>query len=77
METVKVIIGKGKGLYGAYSENAPGIWGEGSSVAEVKRSFKEAIELYIEYNEPGKVPAILSGEYDLKWEFEEEGTISG
>lgn len=72
MEIVKVIIGRGRDLYGAYSDCAPGIWGEGATIAETKQSFMNAIALFTQYNEPETVPAILKTEYDLEWEFEVE-----
>lgn len=70
MRTLRVTIGKSKDLYGAYSESAPGIWGEGKTVAETKQSFIAAIDLFTEYNDLDKVPTILRGEYSLEWEFE-------
>lgn len=70
MKTLRVTIGKGKDLYGAYSENAPGIWGEGETVDETKQSFMKAIELFVEYNELHNIPEVLKGEYSLEWEFE-------
>jgi predicted RNase H-like HicB family nuclease len=76
MSTIKVTIGKSKDLYGAYSDDAPGIWGEGKTVAEVKQSFYDAIDLFIEFNEPENVPAILKGEYKIEWKFEVESLIS-
>lgn len=72
METIKVIIGKGKDLYGAYSDNVPGIWGEGATIAETKQSFLAAIHLFTEHNKPDRVPAILKSKYILDWEFETE-----
>jgi hypothetical protein len=70
MEIIKVTIGKGKDLYSAYSENAPGIWGEARTITGVKQSFLNAIVLFTEYNESRNVPAILKGEYTVEWNFE-------
>lgn len=70
MQTIMVTIGKGKDMYGAYSDNVPGIWGEGATVTETKRSFMDAITLFTEHNEPEKIPAILKGQYNIEWGFE-------
>lgn len=34
MNTIKVVIGVGTDTFSAYSDDVPGIWGEGLSVAE-------------------------------------------
>ena len=64
---VKVIIEKSKNSFTAYAENVEGVYGQGDTVEEAKQSAIEGLRLFIKYND--KIPAILSGEYEIVYEF--------
>ena len=69
MKQLKIIIGRSKDNYGAYAENAPGIYGGGDTVEEAKKSVLEAITFYKE-NNPVNTPANLKAEYELVYKFD-------
>ena len=68
MGTIKVTIESGKDLFGAWSENVPGIYGSGETVQETKKSIIESIKLYKENNT--EVPAELQGEVEIIWAYD-------
>lgn len=68
MGKIKVTIEKGTDLFGAWAENVPGIYGEGSTVQETKDSILTAIELYKKYND--EIPVELQGDMDIEWVFD-------
>lgn len=75
MKQLKIIIGRNKDNYGAYAENAPGIYGEGDTVEDAKNSILEAIAFYRE-NMPVNTPAILKGEYELVYKFDTQSFLN-
>jgi predicted RNase H-like HicB family nuclease len=68
MEKLIVTIAKGKENYGAWVENLPGVYGQGDSVEETKKSLIEGLELYVKYNK--EVPAVIQGEYEFEYHFD-------
>jgi predicted RNase H-like HicB family nuclease len=76
MKTIKVVIAASKDTYAAYSDDAPGIWGEGFTVAEAKQSFLDAIELTKEHNAEEHIPDIIKGEYQIVWKMDVESLIA-
>jgi len=72
---LKIIIGCSKDNYGAYAENAAGIYGEGDTVEEAKNSVLEAIAFYKE-NNPVNTPGILKGEYELVYKFDTQSFLN-
>jgi predicted RNase H-like HicB family nuclease len=75
MKELKIIIGRSKDNYGAYAENAPGIYGEGDSAEEATRSIFEAISFYKD-KRPVNTPAILKGEYELVYKFDTQSFLN-
>jgi len=75
MKQLKIVIGRSNDNYGAYAENAPGIYGEGDSVEDAKKSILEAISFYKE-NNPINTPAILKGEYELLYKFDTQSFLN-
>ncbi len=76
MNTIKVVIGAGTDTFSAYSDDVPGIWGEGLSVAEAKQSFLDAITLTKQYITEDNIPDSLKTEYQIIWKMDVESLIS-
>ena len=70
MKQIKIIIEKTKDHYSAYAENVAGIYGGGDTVMEAKSSIEDAIRLLKKYNANKRIPAILKGDYELKFQFD-------
>lgn len=70
MARVYVVIEKGTDLFSAWTENIPGIYGEGESVKEVKEDILKSISLYKELNEEKNIPEELKGDFDIEWHFD-------
>jgi len=75
MKQLKIIIGRSKDNYGAYAENAPGIYGGGDTVEEAKKSVLDAIAFYKE-NKPVNTPSILKGEYEIVFKFDAQSFLN-
>ena len=75
MKQLKIVIGRSNDNYGAYAENAPGVYGEGDTVEEAKNSVLEAIAFYKEHT-PVNTPAVLKGEYELVYKFDTQSFLS-
>jgi len=75
MKQLKIVIGRSKDNYGAYAENAPGIYGEGDNVEEAKQSVLEAITFYKEHA-PINTPPVLKGEYELVYKFDTQSFLN-
>jgi predicted RNase H-like HicB family nuclease len=75
METLTVLIGRNNDTYGVYSDDAPGIWGEGTTLEEAKKSFNDAIKLFKEYNSDENIPRSIRGDYQIIWRMEVESLI--
>jgi len=75
MRQLKIIIGRSKDNFGAYAENAEGIYGEGDTVEEAKNSILESIKFYQE-NKPANTPAILNGDFELIYKFDTQSFLN-
>ena len=71
---VKIIIEKSVDSFSAYAENVAGIYGQGNTVEEAKRSAIEGLELLKKYNE--KIPAILKSDYEIVFKFDAESFLN-
>lgn len=76
MKKLKIIIERGKDQFGAWADNAEGIYGAGGTVEEAKSAILEAIRLTREHNTPENIPAILRGEYEILWTFDTESLLN-
>lgn len=70
MKKLKIVIERGKDQFGAWADNAEGIYGAGDTVEEAKISILEAIRLVKENNTQENIPAILNGKYEIVWTFD-------
>ena len=75
MKQLKINIGRSIDNYGAYAENAPGIYGGGNTVEEAKISVLEAIAFYKE-NNPVNTPPILKDDYELVYKFDTQSFLN-
>ncbi len=73
MKTLKIIVSGGKDSYGAWVKDVPGIYGVGTTLEELKNNIKEAIILYLEYNE--NAPDILKDTPQLDLIFDITGLV--
>ena len=62
MEKLIINIGASKDHFGAYAENASGIYAAGNTVAETKRDVLEAIRL-------------IKGEYSIEWKYDTQSLL--
>ena len=76
MKTIKIIIEKSPDHYSAYAENVEGVYGAGDTVEEAKESALKGLELFVKYNEPKNVPAILKGEYKFEYKFDTQSLLN-
>lgn len=70
MKTVKIIIERSADMFSSYAENVEGIYGGGDTPQEAKQSVLEAIRIIKENNSDENIPAILLGEYEIKYHFD-------
>lgn len=54
------------GYFSSYAENVTGIYGQGGTVEEAKRSALDGIELLKKYNSQENIPEILKREYKIE-----------
>ncbi|GHT29753.1 hypothetical protein AGMMS49574_07370 [Bacteroidia bacterium] len=73
MDTLKVIVSGGKDHYGAWAKDIQGIYGTGNNLDEVKDNIKEAIALFLEYNEDA--PAVLKENPKIELIFDITGLV--
>lgn len=73
MDALKVIISGGRDHYGAWVKDVEGIYGVGNTLDDVKENVKEAIALYLEYNE--NAPDELKGNPDIELIFDITGLV--
>lgn len=73
MDTLKVIVSGGKDQYGAWAKDVEGIYGAGNTLDEVKDNVREAINLFLEYNE--NVPDALKGNPEIELIFDITGLV--
>ena len=76
MNTLKIVIERGADIFGAYAENAEGIYGGGDTVEKAKQSVLDAIQLIKEEFTPENIPAILKGEYEIVYHFDVESLLN-
>lgn len=69
-EKLIITIDRGPDLFEAWAENAPGIYGAGESVNQVKADILKAIELYKENNDDEHTPDILKSDVEIEWHFD-------
>jgi hypothetical protein len=68
MNTIKIKIEKHKDFFSAYAQNIVGVYGNGNTVQEAKRSVLKSIRLLKKYNTHESMPKILKGEYEIIYE---------
>ena len=77
MKQLVVIIEASKDSFGAYAENASGIYGAGATIKECKDSILEAIELYKEPDMIEFAPKILlDGDYELVYKYDVQSILA-
>lgn len=75
MEKLIISIGASKDSFGAFAENADGIWGAGNSAAETKRDVLEAIRMIKENLPEEKWPEILKKDYSIEWKYDTQSLL--
>ncbi len=73
---IKIIIERSDDSYSAYAENVPGIYGQGNTVDEAKKSALAGIDLLKKYNQDENIPAILKGDYEIIFKFDAESFLN-
>jgi len=77
MEQIHVILEMGKDGYGVSFKEIPNVFGFGETVEQAKEDARAALNSYIfvlnKYDKP--IPEILSGEYELVFEFDVEALL--
>lgn len=73
MDTLKVVVSGGKDQYGAWARDIEGIYGAGNSLEEIKGNIKEAIALFLEYNE--NAPDVLKNDPEIELIFDITGLV--
>jgi len=76
MKILKIVIERSSDMFGAYAENAKGIYGTGDNVQEAKQSILNAIKIIIEQFKPESIPNILKGEYQIIYRFDVESFLN-
>jgi predicted RNase H-like HicB family nuclease len=76
MKILKIVIERSSDMFGAYAENAKGIYGTGDNVQEAKQSILNAIKIIIEEFKPESIPSILKGEYHIIYRFDAESFLN-
>jgi len=76
MKTLKIVIEGSADMFGAYVDNAEGIYGGGNTVEEAKQSILDAIHIIKEELNPKNMPAILKGEYEIVYQFDVESLLN-
>lgn len=73
---IRIFVGASKDLFGAYSDNCPGIYAEGDSFEECKKEVYNAIELIKAELPEEQWPEPLRSEYSIEWFFDKESIIT-
>lgn len=76
MKTLKIVIERSKDHYGAYAENAEGVYGAGDTVEEAKQSILDAIAIITEEFSSDNIPNILKGKYEIVYHFDAESFLN-
>lgn len=73
---VKIVIERTDDSYSSYAENVPGVYGQGDTVDEAKKSALAGITLLKKYNQSENIPAILKGKYEIVFKFDAESFLN-
>jgi predicted RNase H-like HicB family nuclease len=73
MDKLKVIVSGGKDHYGAWVKDVEGIYGTGGTLEEVKENVKEALSLFLEYNQTA--PDVLRHDPEIELVFDVTGLV--
>ncbi|MDR0843803.1 MAG: hypothetical protein LBN71_01160 [Tannerella sp.] len=76
METIKIIIEKSADYFDAYAENCDGIWGAGETAEAAKVDALKGLELFVNSREKKELPAILQGEYTIKFSYDTQSFMN-
>jgi len=76
MKKLKIIIERSEDHFGAYAENAAGIYGAGDTVEEAKQSILDAIKIITEEFAPENIPSILKARYEIVYRFDAESFLA-
>lgn len=76
MKQLKIIIERSKDQYCAFAENVEGIYGEGETVKEAKKSIDDAVKLFKKYNKENYIPQILQGEFEIVYKFDMQSLLN-
>lgn len=76
MKTLKIIIERSAGMFSAYADNIPGIFGGGNTVEETRQSILESIALLKEFNSPENIPSLHKEEYRIVYLFDAESFLN-
>jgi len=76
MKTLKIVIERSADVFGAYAENAEGIYGGGDTVEEAKQSILDAIQIIKKEFTPENIPSVLTGEYEIVYQFDVESLLN-
>ena len=75
-KTIKIIIERSDDSFSAYADNVPGIYGQGDTVEDAKKSALAGLKLLITYNENGNIPTLLKGSYKIVFKFDAESFLN-
>lgn len=75
MKILKIVIERSSDMFGAYAENAKGIYGTGDNVQEAKQSILNTIKIIEEFKSES-IPTILKGEYQIIYRFDVESFLN-
>jgi hypothetical protein len=64
-----IVIERSLDSFCSYGQNVAGIYGQGDTVDEAKRSALNAIQSLIKYNQNENIPALLKRKYELVFKF--------
>lgn len=72
---ISIFVGASKDLFGAYSENCPGIYAEGESLEECKKEVYNAIELIKAELPEEQWPEPLKAEFSIEWHYDVQSIL--
>ncbi len=73
---IKIIIERSSDSFTSYAENVAGVYGQGDTVEEAKKSALAGIDLLVKYNESENIPSILKGDYEIVYKFDTESFLN-
>lgn len=74
--TIKIIIERSSDSFTSYAENVPGIYGQGDSVEEAKKSALDGLRLFKEYNSDKNIPLALKNDFEIVFKFDAESFLN-